>query len=71
MKIKKFLFVAALLLLTGAVLGEEYQDTWGPDVGTDFPDLVVKDTDGDDRSVDDLRGDSKGLLIFFVRTSNW
>ena len=71
MKIKKFLFAVAALLLTSAVLGEEYQDTWGPDVGTDFPDLEVKDTEGNDRSVEDLRGESQGLLIFFVRTSDW
>ena len=71
MKIKKFLFVVAALLLASAISGEEYQDTWGPEVGTDFPDLEVKDTEGNDRSVDDLRGESKGLLIFFVRTSDW
>lgn len=71
MKIKKFLFAVAALLLTSAILGEEYQDTWGPDVGTDFPDLEVKDTEGNDRSVEDLRGENQGLLIFFVRTSDW
>lgn len=64
-------FVTVLLLLTGAVFSEDYQDTWGPDIGSMLPDLTVKDTDGKDRSIDDLRGESKGLLIFFVRTSNW
>lgn len=71
MKIKKFMFVTVLLVLTGAVLGDEFEESWGPDVGSDFPELAVKDTEGKDRSVDDLRGESKGLLIFFVRTSNW
>ena len=71
MKIKKFMFVVALLLFAGAVLSEEYQDTWGPDIGSDVPDLSVKDTEGNDQSIDDLRGESKGLLIFFVRTSDW
>lgn len=71
MKIKKFLFAVAALLLTSAVLGEEYQENWGPDVGSELPDLAVKDTEGNDRTVDDLRGESKGLLIFFARTSNW
>ena len=71
MKIKKFVFVGALLLLTSAVLGEEYQDNWGPDVGSELPELAVKDTEGKDRTVGDLRGESKGLLIFFARTSNW
>lgn len=71
MKIKKFMFVTVLLVLTGAVLGDEFEENWGPDVGSDFPELAVKDTEGNDRSVDDLRGENKGLLIFFVRTSNW
>ncbi|MCY3541572.1 MAG: hypothetical protein OXH31_06660 [Gammaproteobacteria bacterium] len=71
MKIKKFMFVVALLLFAGAIVGEEYQDTWGPDVGSDLPELTVKDTEGNDRTVVDLRGESKGLLIFFVRTSDW
>lgn len=71
MKIKKFAFVGALLFLTSAVFGEEYQDNWGPDVGSELPEIAVKDTEGKDRTVDDLRGESKGLLIFFARTSNW
>ena len=71
MKIKTFTFVAALVLLASAVLGEEYQDQWGPEIGSELPDLVVKDTEGNDRSVDDLRGERKGLLLFFARTSNW
>lgn len=71
MKIKKFMFVTVLLLLTGAIFGEEFQDNWGPDVGSDFPDLAVKDTEGKDRTVEDLRGESEGLLIFFVRTTDW
>ena len=71
MKIKQITFITVLLLLAGAVLGEEYEDKWGPDVGSDLPDITVKDTEGNDRSVDDLRGESKGLLLFFARTSNW
>ncbi|MXZ43425.1 MAG: hypothetical protein F4Z01_00345 [Gammaproteobacteria bacterium] len=71
MKIKKIMFVTVLLLLTGAVLGEEYEEKWGPEVGSDFPELAVKDTEGNDRSVDELRGENKGLLIFFVRTTDW
>ena len=71
MKIKKFLFVFAALLFTSTVLGEESKEAWGPDVGSDFPDLEVKDTEGNDRTVDDLRGESKGLLIFFVKSSDW
>ncbi len=71
MKIMKLVFVTVLGLFASAVLSEEYQDNWGPDVGSELPDLAVKDTEGSDRTVDDLRGESKGLLIFFVRTSNW
>lgn len=71
MKIMKFAFVTVVALFASAVLSEEYQDNWGPAVGSELPDLAVKDTKGTDRTVDDLRGESKGLLIFFARTSDW
>lgn len=68
--------ISALLLFaflaTGSiVLASDYQDNWGPDVGSTLPELTVKDTEGKDRTVEDLIGDEQGLLIFFVRTTDW
>lgn len=68
--------ISALLLFaflaTGSiVLASDYQDNWGPDVGSTLPELTVKDTEGKDKTVEDLIGDEQGLLIFFVRTTDW
>ncbi|MXW53947.1 MAG: redoxin domain-containing protein, partial [Gammaproteobacteria bacterium] len=48
-----------------------FQDEWGPEVGSELPELTVKDTEGNDRTLEDLTGDNKGIVLFFVRTSNW
>ena len=65
-------FLLCSLLATGTItLGSEYEENWGPDVGSSLPELSVKDTEGEDRSIEDLVGDKQGLLIFFVRTTNW
>ena len=53
------------------VAASDWQDNWGPAIGSELPELAVKDTEGNDRDIEDLTGDNEGLLIFFVRTSNW
>lgn len=47
-----------------------YTKNWAPAIGAALPTLSVKDTGGAPRSFADLTGD-QGLLIFFVRSSNW
>ena len=55
---------------TEAAYDVEYTASWGPAVGSTLPDLTVKSTGGALVSFADLRG-AKGLLIFFVRSSDW
>lgn len=47
-----------------------YTDQWAPAVGTELPELAVKDPEGDLREFSDLTGE-RGLLVFFVRSTNW
>ena len=48
----------------------EYTKSWAPAIGASLPALSVKDTWGEMRDFDELTGE-KGLLIFFVRSTNW
>ncbi|MCY3860090.1 MAG: hypothetical protein OXG25_14400 [Gammaproteobacteria bacterium] len=48
----------------------EYTKNWAPAIGSSLPPLSVKDTSGNTPSIDDLTGE-RGLLIFFVRSTNW
>ncbi len=60
-----------LFLAAASVTAADFQDEWGPEVGSELPELTVKDTEGNDRTLEDLTGDNKGIVLFFVRTSNW
>lgn len=48
----------------------EYTKKWAPSIGATLPALSVKDTSGKAMEFGDLTGE-KGLLIFFVRSTNW
>ncbi|MCY4128558.1 MAG: hypothetical protein OXG15_04860 [Gammaproteobacteria bacterium] len=48
----------------------EYTKNWAPSIGASLPALSVKDTNGNTLDFNDLKGE-KGLLIFFVRSTNW
>lgn len=48
----------------------EFTDAWGPAIGTKTPELAVKATDGSSKTLKELSGTS-GLLVFFVRSTNW
>ena len=64
--------VTVMLFFSGSfVVASDYQDEWGPEVGSELPELSVKDVEGKDRTLEDLIGDEKGIVLFFVRTSNW
>ena len=79
----KALFVALATLLILVSCGDvvervadyvqwdpEYTKTWAPQVGSTLPDLTVKDGIGQARTFGTLTGE-QGLLIFFVRSTNW
>lgn len=48
----------------------EYTKNWAPAIGASLPALSVKGTSGETLDFEDLSGE-KGLLIFFVRSTNW
>ena len=48
----------------------KYVDQWGPAIGEQAPELVVKDIDGNIRNVQGLSG-KEGLVIFFIRSTSW
>ena len=64
-------FVVMLFLFGAHALAADYQDEWGPAVGSELPELTVKDVEGKDRTLEDLIGDEEGIVLFFVRTSDW
>ncbi|MCY3540460.1 MAG: redoxin domain-containing protein [Gammaproteobacteria bacterium] len=60
--------LAAFCLFSVSVHSEEQEREWGLEVGSEIPELSVKNIDGDELTIDDLRGESKGLLLFFCTT---
>ena len=48
----------------------QFTEDWGPKVGTKLPDLHARDTSGKVTGLKDLVGE-KGVLLFFVRSTNW
>ncbi len=70
---------SALLLSLTAVAAEsqtkpmtaaQYQQQWGPAVGTTVAPLAAKDQHGKLRQLADLAGPN-GLLLFLVRSADW
>ena len=62
----------AVLAICGVQVGfsSEFQEKWGPDVGSSLPALSVKDIQGENRYLADLAG-KKGVVLVFVRSSDW
>ena len=48
----------------------EYQDAWGPPVGSPLPAIQAPDQTGTDRDLASLQG-QRGLLLFMVRSADW
>lgn len=67
---------AAALALAGAAAAgaraaaADYQDDWGPAVGSPMPALAAPDQGGDERGLEDLAG-ANGLLLFVNRSADW
>ena len=60
----------ALMLLAGAGVAADYQDDWGPVVGSAMPAIDAPDHTGASRALADLAGE-KGLLLFVNRSADW
>lgn len=66
------------LLVVGALAGmaqlafadSEYAAAWGPGVGSMVPMLAATDQDGNQQTLDTLKG-SNGLLFVFNRSVDW
>lgn len=48
----------------------EYTKSWAPAIGASLPALSVRNINGQPRNFGELTGE-KGLLLFFVRSTNW
>ena len=70
--IRSFTLIGALLAAAMIVAESEdsYAAQWGPSLNTEIPTLTVLDVEGNAKTVSDLAGE-QGLVIFFVRSSDW
>ncbi len=48
----------------------DYQNDWGPDVGSILPSLEANDHTGAVRNLDNLAGE-RGLLLLLNRSADW
>ena len=61
---------AAVVFLAGVALAADYQDEWGPAVGSAMPAIDAPDQTGTARALGDLAGE-RGLLLFVNRSADW
>ena len=59
-----------LFLIAAPFLQAAYVDDWGPAIGASLPSLNVKDTEGQDKALQDLSGEN-GLLLMVTRSTYW
>jgi len=65
--------LAGLLIALGAVgtaAADEYNEQWGPAIGSELPLLEAFDQAGKPRTLADLAGE-RGLLLFMSRSADW
>ena len=70
--------LAAAALLAGAFIGAtdrvatevQYQDAWGPPVGSALPSIAARDQADEPHDLASLSGE-RGLLLFAVRSADW
>lgn len=70
-RMKSTLAVAgALVALAGSAGASEYQDAWGPAVGSPMPAIEARDQTRTVRDLTSLQGE-RGVLLFMVRSADW
>ncbi len=60
-----------ILALFSSVAGQEFQDNWGPEIGSEVPEITMTNLDGEEVGFEELLGDGKALLFVFSRSANW
>ena len=70
MRVARISLLAAMALLAGVGVAADYQDEWGPAVGSAMPTIDAPDHAGARRGLDDLTGE-RGLLLFVNRSADW
>ncbi|MYE24253.1 MAG: hypothetical protein F4Y01_09955 [Gammaproteobacteria bacterium] len=70
MRFVRFALLVPILLLAGTGLAADYQDDWGPAVGSAMPAIDAPDHTGAPRALADLTGEG-GLLLFVNRSADW
>ncbi|MYB38991.1 MAG: hypothetical protein F4Y26_16730 [Gammaproteobacteria bacterium] len=70
MRFLRFGLLVPVVLLAGASLAADYQDDWGPAVGSVMPTIDAPDHTGAPRTLGDLTGE-RGLLLFVNRSADW
>ena len=53
------------------VVASEYQDAWGPPVGSPLPAIAPPDQFGHKRDLVATLANELGLLLFAVRSADW
>ena len=68
----RMFFLACVAVIAQLVSAEDdsYASQWGPAIGSQLPDLEVKNPEGESRNFDQMKG-SNGLVLVFVRSSDW
>ena len=64
------LFLAPFMALAGSGFAADYQDEWGPPVGSAMPAIDAPDQAGAARTLGDLAGE-RGVLLFVNRSADW
>lgn len=49
---------------------EAYSANWGPQIGTEFPEIAIQNHDAERQTLSDLVGPN-GVALFFVRSADW
>ena len=62
--------LGSLALVVCVGVGADYQDDWGPAVGSAMPAIDAPDHTGAARALGDLAGE-RGLLLFVNRSADW
>lgn len=69
-RVARISLLAAIAFLGGVGVAADYQDEWGPAVGSAMPTIDAPDHTGARRALGDLTGE-RGLLLFVNRSADW